>query len=138
MNELKKEKTLAQYDKMTKTPVARLVLILGVPTTVSMLITNIYNMADSYFVSKIDLSAGGATGVGDLLPAKRADLYSALRDSDPTSWYRGYPMVTARGVFCLGVGVLAHAVDIPQKAPTRRGRAAIVYFEKIQIRRVIL
>lgn len=63
MNELKKEKTLAQYDKMTKTPVARLVLILGVPTTVSMLITNIYNMADSYFVSKIDLSAGGATGV---------------------------------------------------------------------------
>lgn len=48
---------------MTQTPVARLVLMLGIPTTVSMLITNIYNMADSYFVSQISLSAGGATSI---------------------------------------------------------------------------
>ncbi len=41
----------------------RLVLALGIPTTVSMLITNIYNMADAYFVSKVSLSAGGATSV---------------------------------------------------------------------------
>ncbi len=53
----------AQYEKMTQTPVAKLVLALGIPTTISMLITNIYNMADSYFVSKIDLSAGGATSI---------------------------------------------------------------------------
>lgn len=52
-----------QYRKMTETPVAKLILSLGIPTTVSMLITNIYNMADSYFVSRISLSAGGATGV---------------------------------------------------------------------------
>lgn len=53
----------AQFRKMTETPVARLVLALGIPTTISMLITNVYNMADSYFVSKISLSAGGATSV---------------------------------------------------------------------------
>ena len=52
-----------QYRKMTETPVVRLILILGLPTTVSMLITNIYNMADSYFVSQVSLSAGGATSI---------------------------------------------------------------------------
>lgn len=52
-----------QYRKMTETPVARLILALGLPTTVSMLITNLYNMVDSYFVSRISLSAGGATSV---------------------------------------------------------------------------
>ena len=52
-----------QYIKMTETPVTRLVISLGIPTTISMLITNIYNMADSYFVSKISLSAGGATSI---------------------------------------------------------------------------
>lgn len=49
--------------KMTETPIPRLVVALGIPTTISMLITNIYNMADSYFVSKIDVSAGGATSI---------------------------------------------------------------------------
>lgn len=53
----------AQYQKMTLTPVPRLILALGIPTTISMLITNIYNMADSYFVSQVSLSAGGATSV---------------------------------------------------------------------------
>ena len=53
----------AQYIRMTETPVASLVLALGIPTTISMLITNVYNMADSYFVSKISVSAGGATGI---------------------------------------------------------------------------
>ncbi len=53
----------AQFRKMTETPVARLVLMLGIPTTVSMLITNVYNMADSYFVSNISVSAGGATSI---------------------------------------------------------------------------
>lgn len=53
----------SQYKKMTETPVAKLILSLGIPTTVSMLITNIYNMADSYFVSQVSLSAGGATSI---------------------------------------------------------------------------
>ena len=48
---------------MTCTPVWKLVLMLGLPTTVSMLITNIYNTADTFFVSKISVSASGATGI---------------------------------------------------------------------------
>ncbi|MDO4321170.1 MAG: MATE family efflux transporter [Lachnospiraceae bacterium] len=52
-----------QYNKMTCTPVWKLVLMLGMPTTVSMLITNIYNMADTFYVSKISVAASGATGI---------------------------------------------------------------------------
>lgn len=52
-----------QYNKMTLTPIPKLVLTLGMPTTVSMLVTNIYNMADTYFVSNIGTSASGATGI---------------------------------------------------------------------------
>lgn len=65
-----KEKTLSvedraerNYKKMTETPIPRLIIALGIPTTISMMITNVYNMADSYFVSQISLSAGGATSI---------------------------------------------------------------------------
>ena len=51
------------YKKMTETPVALLVLRLGIPTTISMLITSIYNMADTYFVGMLGESAQAATGV---------------------------------------------------------------------------
>lgn len=53
----------AQYEKLTKTPVNKLIASLAVPTIISMLITMIYNTADTYFVSKISVSASGATGV---------------------------------------------------------------------------
>jgi len=52
-----------QYKKMTETPVGQLVVKMGIPTTISMLITNIYNMADTYFVSQISVTASGATGI---------------------------------------------------------------------------
>ena len=51
------------FKKMTETPVARLIVSLGIPTTISMLITSIYNMADTYFVGNIGESAQAATGV---------------------------------------------------------------------------
>ena len=51
------------YEKMTKMPVQQLILSLSVPTTISMLVTNIYNVADTYFVSSIGTSATGATGI---------------------------------------------------------------------------
>ena len=35
------------YKKMTETPVSRLIVRLGIPTTISMLITGIYNLADT-------------------------------------------------------------------------------------------
>ena len=51
------------YKKMTETPVSLLILKLGIPTTISMLITSIYNMADTYFVGTLGESAQAATGV---------------------------------------------------------------------------
>lgn len=48
---------------MTETPVSKLVVRLGIPTTVAMLITNIYNMVDTYFVGTLGESAQGAIGI---------------------------------------------------------------------------
>ena len=48
---------------MTETSVWWLVIKLGIPTTVSMLITNIYNMADTYFVSTLGPEEGSAPGI---------------------------------------------------------------------------
>ena len=51
------------YDKMTKTPLTKLIVSLGIPTTISMLVTNIYNMADTYFVGTLGESQQAATGI---------------------------------------------------------------------------
>ena len=48
---------------MTETPVKKLILKLAVPTIISMLVTSIYNMADTYFVSHISTEASAAVGV---------------------------------------------------------------------------
>jgi putative MATE family efflux protein len=53
----------SQYEMMTQKPVPALIVQLGLPTMVSMFVTSIYNMADSYFVGQINTSASGATGV---------------------------------------------------------------------------
>ncbi len=52
-----------QFEKMTQTPIPKLVIMLGIPTTISMLVTSVYNMADTYFVGKYGTSASGAIGV---------------------------------------------------------------------------
>ena len=51
------------YEKMTKTPVSKLIVRLGIPTTISMLITSIYNLADTYFVGTLGESQQAATGI---------------------------------------------------------------------------
>lgn len=48
---------------MTENSVWKLVITLGIPTTISMLITNIYNMADTYFVSGLGTAEGGAPSI---------------------------------------------------------------------------
>ena len=53
----------SQYDKMTKTPVPRLLVSLSIPTVITMLISSIYNLADTAFVGKLGNSASGAVGV---------------------------------------------------------------------------
>ncbi len=60
---IQEDRAQTQYRKMTETPIPKLVLTLGIPTTISMLVTNIYNMADTFFVGTLGTSASGATGV---------------------------------------------------------------------------
>ena len=57
------QKEEKQFNKMINTPVKKLVLTLGIPTTISMLVTSIYNIADTYFVSNLNEGAAGAVGV---------------------------------------------------------------------------
>ncbi|MCD8082610.1 MAG: MATE family efflux transporter [Clostridiales bacterium] len=57
------ERNDTQFKKMTEGPVNRVILSLGIPATISMLVTNLYNIADTYFVSQIGLSASGAVGI---------------------------------------------------------------------------
>ena len=56
-------KTEAYHKKMTESSVEKLIISLGIPTTISMLITNIYNMADTYFVGGLGESPQAATGI---------------------------------------------------------------------------
>lgn len=58
-----------KFQRMTQEPVERLVCSLAVPTILSMLITSVYNMADTFFVSQISTSASGAVGVAFSLMA---------------------------------------------------------------------
>jgi len=48
---------------MLEAPVSRVIPRLAIPTIISMLITAIYNMADTFFVSQLGTSASGAVGV---------------------------------------------------------------------------
>ena len=52
-----------RFVQMIETPVSTLIPRLAVPTIISMLVTSIYNMADTFFVSQIGTSASGAVGV---------------------------------------------------------------------------
>ena len=58
------EKQGEKFHKMTQTPVGRLICQLALPCIISMLVTSFYNMADTFFVGKLDSDdATGAVGV---------------------------------------------------------------------------
>ena len=48
---------------MVETPIPKLVVTLSIPTIISMLVSSIYNMADTFFVGRLGTSATGAVGV---------------------------------------------------------------------------
>ena len=52
-----------KFIHMTETPVRRLIPELAVPTIISMLVTAFYNMADTFFVGRINTQATAAVGV---------------------------------------------------------------------------
>ena len=53
----------AQRTKLLQAPIPPLVTRLSIPTIAGMLVTSIYNMADTFFVSQISTSASGAVGI---------------------------------------------------------------------------
>ena len=64
-----KDRSALQFEKMTQTPVPKLILSLAAPTILSMLITSIYNLADTFFVGQLSTSASGAVGIVSSLMA---------------------------------------------------------------------
>ncbi len=53
----------AEYRRMTEESVPRLILSLSLPTVASQMITSIYNMADTFFVTRLGDSAVGAVSI---------------------------------------------------------------------------
>ena len=58
-----------RFAYMTETPVPRLIRELAIPTVISMLVTGIYNTADTYFVGRIpDIAIQATAAVGIVFP----------------------------------------------------------------------
>lgn len=51
------------YTFLTQAPIHRVILTMALPTIVSMLVTSIYNMADTYFVGRINTQCTAAVGI---------------------------------------------------------------------------
>ena len=52
-----------KYIKMTTEPVTRLVCSFAIPAIVCMLMTSFYNMADTFFVSRLNTQSVAAVGI---------------------------------------------------------------------------
>lgn len=58
-----REKFNSKFEKMANAPVKKLIVSLAIPTVLTMLVSAVYNMADSYFVGKIDTSSVASIGI---------------------------------------------------------------------------
>lgn len=58
-----KNKYKNKFDKMTNAPVKPLITSLAIPTIATMLVSALYNMADSFFVGKIDTASVASIGI---------------------------------------------------------------------------
>lgn len=52
-----------QFNRMTTESVEKLIISLSGPTVLSMLVTSVYNLADTFFVSQLGTSASAAVGI---------------------------------------------------------------------------
>ena len=52
---------------MLTTPVQRLIPRMAVPTIAAMLVTSVYNLADTFFVSQLGTFATGAVGINSTI-----------------------------------------------------------------------
>ena len=89
------DRSAEQFRKMTETPIPKLILSLAAPTILSMLITSIYNLADTFFVGQISTSASGAVGIVSSLMAIIQALGFMLGHGSgikPSAWAARTPM----------------------------------------------
>ena len=54
---------MSRREMLTETPIPQLIVKLSIPTIISMLVTALYNSADTYFVGKISTEATAAVGL---------------------------------------------------------------------------
>lgn len=52
-----------KYREMIESPLESLILRMSIPSVISLLITSVYNLADTYFVGRLGTSATGAVGI---------------------------------------------------------------------------
>ena len=57
------KKKMSRREMLTETPIPQLIIKLSIPTIISMLVTALYNSADTYFVGKISTEATAAVGL---------------------------------------------------------------------------
>ena len=56
-------RSVSSVNKLADTPIPKLIVTLSIPSIVSMLVTNIYNLVDTAFVGRLGTSASGAVGI---------------------------------------------------------------------------
>lgn len=113
-----------QYEVMTQTPIPGLIVRLSIPTILSMLVTNIYNLVDTAFVGQLGTSQSAAVGVifgymsiiqavgfmfgqgaGSIMARKLG-----ARDTDSASG-----VASAGVVFSVALGLLMSLITFPLK-----------------------
>lgn len=52
-----------QYEQLVLEPIPKVIVSLAIPTTISMMVSMIYNLVDAYFVGKLGTSASAAIGI---------------------------------------------------------------------------
>lgn len=52
-----------KHEFLTTAPIPRVIGTMAVPTIVSMIVTSVYNLTDSYFVSRINTQSTAAVGI---------------------------------------------------------------------------
>jgi len=119
----------SQYTRMTEESIPKLIATLSVPTILSMLVTNIYNLVDTAFVGRLGTSQSAAVGVifgymsiiqavgfmfgqgaGSIMARKLG-----ARDTDAAS------RTASTGVICsVALGLLFSLITFPLKDPIVR------------------
>ena len=76
-----------QHQKMVETPVTKLLITLSLPAIITMLLSSIYNMADTYFVTSLGESAiGGVVKLSARYVSKKFNVYLNIVNYRPLNF----------------------------------------------------